>query len=231
MTNERPIRRPWPLDPTLAGGLSDVQRLDRWGAVRKLSHAVLDVADDWGWGDRWLRLTEHFHMTIGAVGMVRPFPWPEWTEPAPAVDDIATMAPDLVWRHMTRYVRADRTMEGVFAGAVHAGIISRLVWRQWELTGIDDGWPVSLSATTDDGMPAGMSVTGRSGRDFGETEAGRERCADDGCSGWVVEVKWFFGGSSRSCSTMWHHMPDTGRIHVIGGTERGERRSTPTARS
>ena len=60
---------------------------------------------------------------IGALNLVQPFNWRQWTEPFPETVQCKLMDLETAIKHITRICRAERFMEGVFMGSVKSGLL------------------------------------------------------------------------------------------------------------
>ena len=60
---------------------------------------------------------------VGALNMVQPFNWRQWTEPFPEIVQFQLMDLETAIKHITRICRAERFMEGVFMGSVKSGLL------------------------------------------------------------------------------------------------------------
>ena len=60
---------------------------------------------------------------VGALNLVQPFNWRQWTEPFPEIVQFQLMDLETAIKHITRICRAERFMEGVFMGSVKSGLL------------------------------------------------------------------------------------------------------------
>ena len=60
---------------------------------------------------------------VGALNLVQPFNWRQWTEPFPEAVQCKLMDLETAIKHITRICRAERFMEGVFMGSVKSGVL------------------------------------------------------------------------------------------------------------
>ena len=60
---------------------------------------------------------------VGALNLVQPFNWRQWTEPFPETVQFELMDLETAVKHITRICRAERFMEGVFMGSVKSGLL------------------------------------------------------------------------------------------------------------
>ena len=60
---------------------------------------------------------------VGALNLVQPFNWRQWTEPFPETIQCQLMDLETAIKHITRICRAERFMEGVFMGSVKSGLL------------------------------------------------------------------------------------------------------------
>ena len=60
---------------------------------------------------------------VGALNLVQPFNWRQWTEPFPETVQFKLMDLETAVKHITRICRAERFMEGVFMGSVKSGLL------------------------------------------------------------------------------------------------------------
>ena len=60
---------------------------------------------------------------VGALNLVQPFNWRQWTEPFPETVQCKLMDLETAIKHITRICRAERFMEGVFMGSVKSGLL------------------------------------------------------------------------------------------------------------
>ena len=60
---------------------------------------------------------------VGALNLVQPFNWRQWTEPFPEAVQCKLMDLETAIKHITRICRAERFMEGVFMGSLKSGVM------------------------------------------------------------------------------------------------------------
>ena len=60
---------------------------------------------------------------VGALNLVQPFNWRQWTEQFPEAVQCKLMDLETAIKHITRICRAERFMEGVFMGSVKSGVL------------------------------------------------------------------------------------------------------------
>ena len=60
---------------------------------------------------------------VGALNLVQPFNWRQWTEPFPETVQFKLMDLETAVKHITRICRAERFIEGVFMGSVKSGLL------------------------------------------------------------------------------------------------------------
>ena len=198
--------------------LPDYVMNDPWARVRGLSFAV-DFGSD---VDRRLNrdtsstdgLVFRFQMSIGAAGLVRPFPWTKWEAPMLTKETIANLNDEMAWKHMTRIVRADRFNDGVFEWYTRSGVTTALARHLYELRRAENGWPTDYPLNPDGSVEPGTDVVAGLGRLRGITNGRRYRCPDcDG--GWSIEVTWRSTRITRMCSRDWHFFADRQEIRML----------------
>jgi hypothetical protein len=200
--------------------LSDPIKNNGWARLRALSFAI-DVASG---TDRRLNrpawssdsLMFPFHMSIGAVGLVRPFSWNTWEAPMLTTEMVANLNDEMAWKHMTRIVRADRFNEGVFASYARAGVLTALARHLYELRKTENGWPSDFPLNPDGSVEPGITVVAGHGKLRAATNGRRHRCPD--CNGgWSIECEFKGGHVLRTCSKNWHYLADRGEVHLVNG--------------
>lgn len=82
---------------------------------------------------------------LGSVGLVQPFNWNAWKVPVPEIHEIWKLSEDDCVRHVTRFVRADRTNEGVLRGSLRSGVLPALCLVAFAHSGGDRALPLNSS--------------------------------------------------------------------------------------
>lgn len=60
---------------------------------------------------------------ISALNLIQPFDWMKWTEPYPSVEQTKLMDLDTAIKHITRFCRAERFMEGTLWAGIQSGAV------------------------------------------------------------------------------------------------------------
>lgn len=212
---------------------------DRWGNVRALC-SVLDAANELLAVSEQLRRKEtaawtfDLRMAIGKVGLVKPFDWMKWGEPALTKEAIPDLDDDTAWRHVTRIARADRFMEGVFDQSVASGIMTALLRHIYDLRQTENGVPGSLPMLAEGFVEPGIRTVGVNSRTMGYTTGRIGECPVDGCSVAVVEIDGMHKKSASQwmCLSQFHYVPQTHELFRIPmSSHRMIRDAAPTLRS
>ncbi len=156
-----------------------------------------------------------FHRAIGALGLVKPFDWPNWKMGPVTKDVVSTLDDDTAWRHVTRIVRSDRICEGNFDGHVANGTLTALVRHIHLLRRTENGRPLNFPMLDDGSVEPGIRLVSETDSTIGYTTGAWKTCDADSCSRWSVEIQLLNGARQFRCSEQWHFVYDTMEMYQL----------------
>ena len=85
---------------------------------------LLDILQVSAMGDRPSEFgVAHLTPKFGALNLVQSFDWMHWNEPFPQREQMQMMDLETAIKHITRFCRAERFMEGSLWGGVQSGAL------------------------------------------------------------------------------------------------------------
>ena len=213
------------LHPTLAA--------DKWGRARALSFAL-----DEGFEPLLVQVMglpnlngngHHFHMALGALGLVKPFDWMKWDAPALTRELVPTLDDDTAWRHVTRVVRCERFCEGTFDAHIRNGSLTALLRHLYTIRCTENGRPLNFPMFSDGSVEQGLRLVGFNLGTIGHTTGRHDVCGQPECSRWSVELELSNGRRQYWCSDNWHYVHGAEELFILQSwSHRKAQRPMPT---